>query len=49
MIILILLVHTITVENFVNYWKEVIEDVKQGEVEKLRLMLQREKNKRKKR
>lgn len=38
-------IHSISMQDFVNYWSNVIEGVKRGEVEKLKALLQREKDK----
>ena len=38
-------IHNISMQDFINYWSTVIEGVKNGEVEKLRIMLQKEKEK----
>ena len=38
-------IHSISMQDFVNYWANVIEGVKRGEVEKLKALLQKEKDK----
>jgi hypothetical protein len=38
-------VHSISMQDFINYWKNVIAGVKRGEVEKLKAILQKEKEK----
>ncbi|MFN9111069.1 MAG: hypothetical protein ACK5XN_13485 [Bacteroidota bacterium] len=38
-------IHNISMQDFIDYWKSVIEGVKNGEVERLKMILQREREK----
>ena len=41
-------IHSISMQDFIDYWSKVIAGVKNGEVERLKIFLQKEKDKKKK-